>query len=96
MLVRVLEKIIADFNKIAKGDGPEAKPYVVDVFLKGGGGYTAASGQAATYLSGTMHHPDKEAVTVHLDVLQYGPGTDFNACVIDVESIAAVRMRKPE
>lgn len=87
MNVRQLESILTNFNLIAKnGDRnrTEGEPYIVDVFTIAGG----------DRLTGTIHNPDKQTGLVRLDVQQYGEGTDWNACYIDVEAIAAVRIRK--
>lgn len=85
----VLEKTLKQFDAIATRDRPQDQPapYLVDVWLNG-------AGDDPTF-SGTMLKPDMSAGAVAMQEYQYGPGTDYGAIMIDIENIAAVRMRKP-
>lgn len=90
-----VDRILTIFAETAKGDGrKDPARYTVDVFLIGGAGYNTAGPGTSTMINGQPLKLHEDSHLLELDVTQYGPGTDFSTCFIDLEGIAALRMRK--
>lgn len=98
MKAKTLEFHLLKFEEIARGDGSrEPLEYLVDVFVTGGAGYNDGSPGTACMFTGKMQMPNRATLdSVTMELQQYGGGTDFGMCVIEISAIVAIRMKKPE